>query len=81
MVGTPDGGRAAPNLRDVVDFDEITSIPFLFTRHPIYPDVHSHMNTIYADAFLDVDDLFTVEDPAAKTTFVADPVAIVKDRI
>ena len=81
MVGTPGGARVAPNPRDVVDFDEITSMPFTFTRHPIYPDAHSHMNTVYADAFLDIDELFTVEDHPAKTTFVADPVTIIKDRI
>ena len=78
---TKPGGRAAPNPRDIVDFDEITCMLFSFTRHPIYPDAHIHMNTIYADAFLDIDELFTVETPVVKTTFVDDPMAFIKDRI
>ena len=78
--GAP-GGRAAPNPRDVVDFEDVTSISFSFSRHPILPDAHLHMNTICGDAFMEIDERFTVETPPAKTTFVADPIAIIRDRI
>ena len=65
--------RAIPNPRDVLDFEEITSTPFSLSRHPIYPDAHSHINTIYANTFLDIEDLFTVVNPPVKTTFVPRP--------
>jgi len=39
------------------------------------------MNTIYSDAFMDMDNLFTVTDPPSRTTFVADPVVIIKTKI
>ena len=76
--GTP-GGRAAPNPRDVIDFEDITSIPFSFSRHPIHTDAHVHMNAIYGDTFMEMDDLFAVVDPPARTTFIADPIAIIRD--
>ena len=39
------------------------------------------MNNIYSDAFMDMDNLFAVPDPPTRTTFVADPVVIVKNKI
>jgi len=63
--GTPGagarGGTARPpvvDTRAIADFDEITAVPFTFARHPTYPKAHVHMNSIYSDAFLDIDDLF-----------------------
>jgi len=38
------------------------------------------LNSIYADAFLDIDDLFAVTTPPSRVNLVADPVAIVKTR-
>jgi len=79
------GGRrttvATVNPRSITDFDEVTGIPFVFARHPIYHDAHAHMNTIYSDAFTDMDDLFTVTAPPSRTTFVPDPVVIIKNKI
>jgi len=79
------GGRittaATVNPRSVTDFDEISGIPFVFARHPMYHDAHNHMNAIYSDAFTDVNDLFTVTAPPSRTTFVDDPVVIVKNKI
>jgi len=45
-------GPAAPtvNPRTITDFEDVTSIPFVFARHPIYTEAHIHMNTIYSDA-------------------------------
>ena len=39
-------GPAAPtvNPRSVTDFEDVTSIPFVFARHPIYHEAHIHMN-------------------------------------
>ena len=57
------GRGAAPatiNPRTVTDFEDITSIPFVFARHPIYPEAHIHMNAIYSDAFMDMEDLFSI---------------------
>jgi len=71
----------ATNPRSIADFEDITGIPFVFTRHPIYHEAHIHMNNIYSDAFMDMADLFAVTDPPTRTTFVADPVAIVKNKI
>jgi len=57
--GGSGGGRTGGiNPRTITEFDEITSIPFVFTRHPMYLEAHIHMNSIYSDAFLDVKDLF-----------------------
>jgi len=89
LPGTPGtGGRrgrepAAPtvNPRTVADFEEITAIPFVFVRHPMYHEAHIHMNNIYSDAFMDVDNLFAVTDPPTRATFVADPVVIIKSKI
>ena len=39
------------------------------------------MNNIYADAFSDIDDLFSMVEPPARTTFVANPVTVIKDKI
>jgi len=39
------------------------------------------MNSIYSDAFMDMEDLFTVTAPPSRTTFVADPVVIIKNKI
>jgi len=39
------------------------------------------MNNIYSDAFMDMEDLFAVTDPPTRTTFVADPVAVIKNKI
>ena len=66
-------GPAAPtvNPRSVTDFEDVTSIPFVFARHPIYHEAHIHMNNIYSDAFMDMDDLFAVTAPPSRTTFVA----------
>jgi len=76
-------GPAAPtvNPRTVADFEDITSIPFVFARHPIYSKAHIHMNTIYSDAFMDMDDLFTATAPPTRTTFIADPAAVIKTKI
>jgi len=66
-LATPATGRrgrgaapAAINPRTVTDFEDITSIPFVFARHPIYPEAHIHMNAIYSDAFMDMEDLFSI---------------------
>jgi len=79
------GGRrptlATVNPRSVTDFEDVTGVPFVFVRHPMYHDAHIHMNAIYSDAFMDMDDLFAVTDPPSRTTFVADPVAIIKNNI
>jgi len=79
------GGRrttaATVNPRSITDFDEISGIHFVFARHPIYHDAHNHMNTIYSDAFADMNDLFTVTAPPSRTTFVDDPVVIIKNKI
>jgi len=58
-TGRKGRGPAAPtiNPRTVTDFEDITSIPFVFARHPIYTKAHVHINTIYSDAFMDMDDL------------------------
>jgi len=69
------------NPRTVTDFKDITSIPFVFARHPIYPEGHIHMNTIYSDAFMDMEDLFNITAPPVRDTFVADPVTVIKDKI
>ena len=74
-------GAATINPRSITDFDEVTGIPFVFARHPIYHDAHNHMNTIYSDAFTDMDDLFTATAPPSRTVFVADPVVIIKNKI
>jgi len=79
------GGRrptaATVNPRSVTDFEDVTGIPFVFARHPMYHDAHTHMNAIYSDAFTDMDDLFAVAVPPSRTTFVADPVVIIKTKI
>jgi len=77
------GGGGAPVMdpRTVADFENITAIPVVFARHPMYPKVHTHMNAIYSDAFLDMVDLFAVTTPPTRVTLVADPVAIVKAKI
>jgi len=76
-------GPAAPtaNPRSITDFEDVTGIPFVFTRHPIYHEAHVHMNSIYSDAFMDMDDLFAVTASPTRTTFVADPVVIVTNKI
>jgi len=84
--GTPGtrGGRARPpvvNTRAIADFDEITAIPFTFARRPMYPEAHLHMNSIYADAFLDIDDLFVGATPPTRANFFTDPVAVIKNKI
>jgi len=79
------GGRrptgATVNPRSVTDFEDITGIPFVFSRHPICHDAHTHMNAIYLDAFMDMNDLFVVTAPSSRTTLVADPVVIIKTKI
>jgi len=85
---TPSTGRrgrgAAPptiNPRTVTEFEDITSIPFTFARHPIYPEAHIHMNAIYSDAFMDMEDLFDITTtPPVRDTFVADPVTVIRDK-
>jgi len=76
-------GPAAPtvNPRCITDFEDVTGIPFVFTRHPIYHEAHIHMNNIYSDAFMDMDNLFAVTAPPTRDTFVADPVVIIKNKI
>jgi len=78
-----DRGPAAPtvNPRSVTDFEDVTSIPFVFARHPIYHEAHIHMNNIYSDAFMDMEELFTVTAPATRVTFITDPVVIIKNKI
>jgi len=39
------------------------------------------MNNIYSGAFMDMEDLFAVTVPPTRTTFVADPVVIIKNKI
>jgi len=79
------GGRrsaaATVNPRSVADFEDVAGIPFVFARHPMCHDAHTHMNAIYSDAFTDMDDLFTVTAPPSRTTFIADPVVIIKNKI
>jgi len=76
-------GAAAPtiNPKTVTDFEDVTSIPFIFARHPIYAEAHVHMNNIYSDAFMDMEDLFAVTSPPTRTTFVVNPVVIIKNKI
>jgi len=74
-------GTATINPRSIKDFDEVTGIPFVFARHPTHHDAHNHMNTIYSDAFTDMDDLFTATAPPSRTVFVPDPVVIIKNKI
>jgi len=89
LPGTPGTGArgrrgpAAPtvNTRTIADFDEITAIPFVFARHPMYHEAHIDMNNISSDAFMDMDDLFAVTNPPTRATFVADPVVIIKSKI
>jgi len=47
----------------------------------MYPKAHIHLNSIYADAFLDVGDLFAATTPPSMTTFVADPITVIKNNI
>jgi len=79
------GGRrpavATANPRSVTDFEDVTGIPFVFARHPTCHDADIHMNAIYSDAFMDMDDLFAVTAPPSRTIFVADPVLIIKNKI
>jgi len=77
------GGRRTGgiNPRTITEFDEITSIPFVFTRHPMYHEAHIHMNSIYSDAFLDMKDLFDATTTPPMTTFVTDPISIIKANI
>jgi len=72
---------AATDLRAITDFDAIAVILFTFARHPMYPEVHVHMNSIFEDAFLDVDDLFTVTAPPSRVNFVAHPATIIKNKM
>jgi len=76
-------GPAAPttNPRSITDFEDITVVPFVFVRHSIYHEAHIHMNNIYSDAFMDMEDLFAVTAPPTRTTFVANPVVIIKNKI
>jgi len=69
------------NPRTVTDFEDITGIPFVFVRHPTHHEAHMHMNAIYSDAFMDMDDLFAVTAPPTRTALVTDPVAIIKNKI
>ena len=87
-IHTPGGGQGGRrptgptvNPRAVTNFEDVTGIPFMFARHPVHNEAHIHMNAIYSDAFMDMDDLFIVTDPPTRTTFVADPVAIIKNKI
>jgi len=79
------GGRrpavATVNPRSVMDFEDVTGVPFVFARHPVCHEAHVHMNTIYLDAFVDVDDLFVATAPPSRTTLVANPVVIIKNKI
>jgi len=76
-------GPTAPtaNPRSITDFEDVTSILFAFARHPIYTEAHVHMNNVYSDAFMDMEELFTVTAPATRVTFVTDPVVIIKNTI
>jgi len=75
------GGAPAADPRTITNFEEITAIPFVFARHPLYPEAHMHMNGVYSHAFLDMADLFAVTDPPTRATLIADPVAIIKAKI
>jgi len=79
------GGRRATTAtvvpRSVTDFEDVTGIPFVFARHPACHEAHIHMNTIYSDAFMDMDDLFTATTPPSRTTFVANPAVVIKNKI
>ena len=81
---TPAGGRgrgaARIDPRSVTDYSEISAIPFTFARHPMYPEAHVHMNNIYVDAFLSLNDLFSDAD-GSRATFVLDPTTIIKNTI
>jgi len=76
-------GHASPavNPRVVTDFEDVTSIPFAFARHPICHEAHVHMSAICSDAFMDMGDLFAATAPPSRTAFAADPVVIVKNKI
>ena len=80
---TPAGGRgrgaARIDPRLVADYSEISAIPYTFSRHPMYPNAHMHMNSMCADVFLDIDDLFS--DGATRSTFVDDPLTVIKNKI
>ena len=82
-AGQRSRGPAAPAAtpRTIADFEDITGVPFVFARHPAHHEAHTHMNDIYSDAFMDMEDLFAVTPPPSRTTFIADPVAIVKNEI
>jgi len=71
-AGRRRGGAGAPTIdpRTVTKFDEITAIPFVFARHPMYPEAHVHMNSTCSDAFLEVGDLFAVTTPPSRVNFV-----------
>ena len=73
-------GPAAPaiNSRTVTEFEDVTSIPFVFARHPICAEAHIHVNNVHSDGFMDAEDLFAMTAPPTRDAFVADPVAIVK---
>ena len=84
------GGRgartpAAPAIdpRTITDFSPIFSIPFSFSKHPMYPEAHTNMNSIYADAFLAMDTLFTdhIAGGDLPPNFVADPDVVIKSAI
>jgi len=79
------GGRrpavATVNPRSVADFEDVAGVPFVFARHPMCHEAHIHVNAICSDAFVDIDDLFVVAAPPSRTAFVADPVAIVKNKV
>ena len=80
----PTGGRgrgsARIDPRSVTDYGEISAIPFTFARHPMYSEAHVHMNNIYADAFLNIDELFSDAD-GSRSTFVLDPLTIIRNTI
>jgi len=42
-------GPAAPAAtpRTIADFEEITGVPFVLVRHPMYHEAHMLMNSIY----------------------------------
>jgi len=79
--GRGSGRPGGINPMTITEFEDILSIPFVFTRHPMYHEALIHMNSIYLDAFLDVGDLFVATTPTAMTTFVTDPISVIKTNI
>jgi len=44
------------------------------------PEAHVHVNSIHADAFLDMDDMFVVTPPPSRVNFIVNPVVVVENK-